>query len=75
LLTDQDRNDDAEPLVRRALEIRQKRLGVNHPNLIPTMENYAAILHRLGRHDRAQTFESYIRDLRAREKKPQPPDR
>ena len=40
---------DAEPLYRRALAIREKALGSEHPAIAQILENYAALLRDAGR--------------------------
>jgi tetratricopeptide (TPR) repeat protein len=44
---------DAESLYRRALDIREKALGVEHPDTITVLKNYAALLRKMGRNDEA----------------------
>ena len=46
----------AEPLYQRALNILQKSLPADHPNLATGMENYATLLEKLGRKEEAQQW-------------------
>ena len=43
----------AEPLYRRALTIREKALGPEHPEVAELRADYAELLRRMGRHDEA----------------------
>ncbi len=38
------RYDEAEPLYKRSLAIREKALGPEHPDVAASLENYAALL-------------------------------
>ncbi len=40
---------EAEPLYQRALAIRDKALGPDHPHVAQSLENYAALLRKTGR--------------------------
>jgi tetratricopeptide (TPR) repeat protein len=49
LLWKSHRFDEAEPLMRRTLEILMRRLGPDHPWTRTAPENYAALLHAMGK--------------------------
>ena len=55
----------AESLLRRALTIEEHALGEDHPELITTIENYAAVLRELRRHGEADELEARANALRA----------
>jgi len=44
----------ALPLVEQALKIREKAFGVDHPLLVPVLEQYAALLRLLHRTEEAE---------------------
>ncbi len=44
---------DAEPLYKRALAIREKALGPEHPKVAKALLNYAVLLRATGRSDEA----------------------
>ena len=46
--------DKAEPLFQRCLEIREARLGKNHPEAANTLHSLAALYHDLGQYARAE---------------------
>jgi len=48
LLKDTNRLAEAEPLMRRALEVFVKSLGAEHPNSQTVAENYAGLLMAKG---------------------------
>ncbi len=56
----------AEPLLRRALAIREKVLGSEHPDVASVLENYAVLLHRLNRHAKADKMEARAQAIRAK---------
>ena len=47
---------DAESLYRRALEIRERSLGPNHPDLIETLNAYAVLLKKTKRKQEAEVI-------------------
>jgi tetratricopeptide (TPR) repeat protein len=55
----------AEPLYRRALAIREKALGPEHPSVATTLANYAALLRKLDRTAEAETKEARAKAIRA----------
>ena len=50
--------DAAEPLYKRALEIREKNLGTDDPAVQQTQQFYAALLRQVGRKAEAQKLEA-----------------
>jgi len=56
----------AEPLFRRALAIREKALGPEHPQVATVLENYAALLHKLNRESEADKMEARAKAIRAK---------
>src|SRR5437588_3561221 len=56
-LAAQARFDEAIPLLERALEIDEKVLGPDHPDLALVLELYAVSLRETGRIDRAKAVE------------------
>jgi hypothetical protein len=47
LLKDQGKYDHAEPLIRRAIEIFQSKLGLDHPNTVRARKNYDRLQEEL----------------------------
>ena len=71
-LVAQDRDDEVEPLYRRALEIREKGIGTDprswragHLRIAETLEPYASFLRLRGRADEAEAMEGRARTIRA----------
>ena len=62
----QRRYTEAEPLYRRALEIRRKTLDPWHPKLAESLENYAALLRDTGRSAEAAKMEARAKAIRAK---------
>src|SRR5215472_15865496 len=56
---------EAEPLFKRALAIQEKALGLEHPDVAATMENYAALLSKTKREAEAAQVEANARRIRA----------
>ena len=54
----------AESLLNRALEIRKKALGQDHPDFLENVGNLAALYNAQGRHDEAQ---SLLRSIRSQD--------
>ena len=48
----------AEPLYKRALEIREMNLGADDPAVLQTMQYYAAVLRQEGRKAEARKMEA-----------------
>ena len=66
LYHDQGRYADAEPLFKRALTIREKALGPDHPDVATTLNNLAELYHDQGRYADAEPL--YKRSLAILEK-------
>ena len=49
LYNNQGRYAQAEPLYQRALAIREKALGPDHPSTVSTKVNYTLLLQKMGR--------------------------
>ena len=56
----------AEPLYERALAIREKALGPEHPRVATCLENCALCLRNMGRPDKAEPLEARARTIRAK---------
>jgi tetratricopeptide (TPR) repeat protein len=65
-LVAQARFDDAIPLFQRALEIDEKALGPDHPDVAPVLEHYAVPLRCTGRFAQAEAAEERVRRIHAR---------
>src|ERR1700693_4057798 len=48
------RYDEAEPLLRRALELREKALGPDHPDIAQSLNNLASIYRDRGEYEKAE---------------------
>ena len=64
----QGKYDEAEPLVRRSLTIREKALGPEHPDVATSLENYAALLREMDRNAEADKLDERARAIRAKER-------
>jgi hypothetical protein len=64
----QDQGDDAraEPLLRRALTIREKALGEDHPNVAEILESLAEVCRLTDRAEEAAALEARARAIRDR---------
>ncbi|CAN0422393.1 unnamed protein product, partial [Ectocarpus sp. 13 AM-2016] len=58
--------DEAEPLYIRAIAIREKALGPDHPDVASCLKNLADPLQSQGKYDEAEPL--YIRAIAIREK-------
>ncbi len=58
--------EEAEPLYERALVIKEKVLGLEHPGLVGLLENYADLLRNLGRTAEADRLEAQAESIRAK---------
>jgi tetratricopeptide (TPR) repeat protein len=65
-LVAQARFDDAIPLFQRALEIDEKALGPDHPDVAPVLEHYAVPLRCTGRIAQAEAAEERVRRIHDR---------
>ncbi|KFY95938.1 hypothetical protein V498_03016 [Pseudogymnoascus sp. VKM F-4517 (FW-2822)] len=54
LLESQGKYDEAEPMYRQTLLLREKALGKEHPNTLRSMNNLAFLLHSQGRYNEAE---------------------
>ena len=71
LYDNQGKYAQAEPLLQRALAIREKTLGADHPKVAESLENYAALLRKMNREAEAERMDAraqVIRDKHAQEK-------
>ncbi len=62
----------AEPLYRRSLAIWEKALGPEHPAVATSLENYAALLRKIGRADEATETEARAKVIRAKHARDNP---
>ncbi len=58
------RYSEAEPLYQRSLIMFEETLGKEHPILVATLENYAALLRKMNRADEAAKLEARARQIR-----------
>ena len=65
---------EAEPLLQRALDIREKALGPEHPDVADSLNNLAVLYHDQGKYGEAEPL--YQRALAIDEKalRPRAPD-
>ena len=63
---DQGRYTDAEPLYKRALAIQEKALGLDHPVVAQSLENYAHLLRDTGCGTEAAKMEARAQAIRAK---------
>jgi len=54
----QGRIEEAEPIARRCLGMRERSLGTNHPDVAETLRLVAAILRASGRDTEAEPLEA-----------------
>nr|HPO10616.1 tetratricopeptide repeat protein [bacterium] len=59
------RSRNAERLCRRAIPIWENAFGDEHPILAKPLEDYAMILRRMGREDKAHTLELRAKKIRS----------
>ena len=64
----QERYYEAEPLLRRALHIRETSFGSMNTDVGTTLENLARLLHNTGRGKEAQDFEERAKSIRSGKK-------
>ena len=67
-LYEHGRYTEAEPFYERALAIREKALGPEHPDVATTLENYASLLRKMDRSQEAEPLESRARAIRAKKR-------
>ncbi len=63
---EQGRYTEAEPLLKRALAIREKALGPAHSDVIQSLSNLAGLYQTQGRHADAEPLLKRVRDLEPR---------
>jgi tetratricopeptide (TPR) repeat protein len=68
----QERYDEAEVLLQRALKIIERRFGVEHPNIIPILESYELLLQKTNRDAEAKSLEERIAIIRRKSVKENP---
>ena len=66
LYREQGKYTQAEPLIRRALAIREKALGPEHAQVATVLENYAALLHKFNRDAEADKMGARAQAIRAK---------
>ncbi len=57
---------EAEPLYKRALKIREKALGKNHPHVATVCENMAELYKKIGKESKAEKLEERARKIRSK---------
>jgi tetratricopeptide (TPR) repeat protein len=62
----QGQHAKAEPIYGRALAIKKKALGPEHPDVANCLENYAVLLRKMGRPEEAEPLETRARAIRAK---------
>ena len=65
-LYQQGRCAEAAPPHQRALTIREKALGPEHPDVATILENYSALLRETGRANEAERMEARAKAIRAK---------
>jgi len=63
----QMRYDEADGHYRKALDISNKTLGNNHPDLINLLRNYAHLLRKTSRDSIASQMETFARGIEAKQ--------
>jgi tetratricopeptide (TPR) repeat protein len=58
------RYSEAEPLNKRSLEIKERALGPEHPNIATVLENYAILLQKMDRVTEAAELEARAESIR-----------
>ena len=67
LYNHQGKHAEAESLFKRALTIREKSLGPEHPKVAATLENYAALLWAMERPEEAEQFAARAKAIRSKQ--------
>jgi hypothetical protein len=60
----QRRYAEAEPRYKRVLAIREKVLGLEHPDVAVVLENYAALLQATNRNEEAKRLQNRAQKIR-----------
>ncbi|MBT6561325.1 MAG: tetratricopeptide repeat protein, partial [Candidatus Scalindua sp.] len=66
LYSTQGKYEEAEPLYKRSLEIKEKSFGPDHPDVATTLNNLADLYRQQGKYEEAEPL--YLRDLEITEK-------
>jgi len=53
----------AVPLVEQALKVREVAFGVEHPQVVPSLEQYAGLLRLLNRHEETERIEARLASI------------
>jgi hypothetical protein len=60
--------DQAAALFARALAVREKQLGADHPDVAKSLDDYAGALRKLGQGAEAEAFEARANAIRVKAK-------
>jgi hypothetical protein len=60
----QGKHAEAEPLYKRALAIKDKALGPEHPDTAKVLVNYAGLMRKLNRKNEAAKLEARAKGIR-----------
>ena len=71
--TIQGKYAEAEPLFERALAIKEKALGTEHPDVAAVLENYASLLCKMGKDAEAEELEARASTIRLKHLQSNPP--
>jgi hypothetical protein len=64
LYMDQNRNKEAEPLIKRELAIWERKMGYDDPLLVFVLDTYAELARRLGDMQKAASLEARAERVR-----------
>ena len=73
-LSDEGRIAEAEELYKESLELSEKAMGMEHPDVASTLESYASFLSKTGRTVPAEQLEARARAIRDKANQPRRPD-
>jgi hypothetical protein len=65
----QGKYHDCEPLLERALKVKQEKLGSEHPEVADNLRDYAKLLKKLGRDADAERVYSQAKAILAKRPK------
>jgi hypothetical protein len=51
---------EAEPFYKRAMDIRERNLGLDHPDVLQSRQVYAELLRQHGRKEQAKKVDSQV---------------
>jgi hypothetical protein len=71
-LRDEGRFAEAEESYRKSLDLSEKTVGTDHPDVAATLESYGALLYKLGRASEAKQSEARARTIREKANQPPP---